>query len=230
MKNSTDTVVDKLFELQDVPYREFHLKLIPTIDPDRVIGIRTPNLRRFAAEFAKTEEAADFMKVLPHRYYEENNLHAFLIENMRDYKTAISELNRFLPFVDNWATCDGCSPKIFKKNTDKLLTEIKRWIDSGHTYQIRFGIKMLMEHYLTLEFSDEYPSLVASVQSEEYYVNMMRAWYFATALAKQYDAILPYLTEKRLDRWTHNKAIQKAIESFRISDEQKAYLRTLKIK
>lgn len=223
-------VQDRLFSLQDLKYRDFHAKLMPTVDPELIIGVRTPALRKFSGEFAKMPESAEFLKRLPHKYYEENNLHGFLIAGMKDYSVCIEELNRFLPYVDNWATCDLISPKIFKKHLPELFEEIKKWISSGHTYMIRFGIGMLMSFYLDDAFLAEYPELVSKVRSEEYYVNMMTAWYFATALAKQYDAVLPFIEEKTLDKWTHNKAIQKAVESRRITDEQKAYLKTLKVK
>lgn len=223
-------VQDRLFSLQDLKYRDFHAKLMPTVDPELIIGVRTPALRKFSGEFAKMPESAEFLKQLPHKYYEENNLHGFLIAGMKDYSVCIEELNRFLPYVDNWATCDLISPKIFKKHLPELFEEIKKWISSGHTYMIRFGIGMLMSFYLDDAFLAEYPELVSKVRSEEYYVNMMTAWYFATALAKQYDAVLPFIEEKTLDKWTHNKAIQKAVESRRITDEQKAYLKTLKVK
>lgn len=223
-------VREKLFELQDLKYRDFHSKLMPTVSQECVIGVRTPALRKFAKEFGKTEEAETFLKELPHRYYEENNLHGFLIAAMKDYDRCIAELDRFLPYVDNWATCDLVSPKIFKKHLPELLEKIKIWIVSDHTYVIRFGIGMLMSFYLDEAFDLQYPEMVVEVRSEEYYVNMMVAWYFATALAKQYEAALPFIENRRLDRWTHNKAIQKAVESCRITDEQKAYLRTLKIK
>lgn len=223
-------VQDRLFSLQDLKYRDFHAKLMPTVDQELIIGVRTPALRKFSGEFAKMPESAEFLKQLPHKYYEENNLHGFLIAGMKDYSVCIEELNRFLPYVDNWATCDLISPKIFKKHLPELFEEIKKWISSGHTYMIRFGIGMLMSFYLDDAFLAEYPELVSKVRSEEYYVNMMTAWYFATALAKQYDAVLPFIEEKTLDKWTHNKAIQKAVESRRITDEQKAYLKTLKVK
>lgn len=231
--NGSEIKVDiqqELFALQDLSYRDFHAKLMPTVDKARVIGVRTPKLRVFAKEFGKTEEAKEFLKVLPHQYYEENNLHGFLIEQIKDYPTLIRELNRFLPCIDNWATCDLLTVRVVKKHLDTFTEEVERWLASDHTYTIRFGIGMLMRYYLEEHFSLEYPEKVAKIRSEEYYVNMMRAWYFATALAKQYEAIFPFLEEKRLDAWTHNKTIQKAIESYRITQEQKAYLRTLRIK
>ena len=223
-------IQQELFALQDLSYRDFHAKLMPTVDKARVIGVRTPKLRAFAKEFGKTEEAKEFLKVLPHQYYEENNLHGLLIEQIKDYPTLIRELNRFLPCIDNWATCDLLTVRVVKKHLDTFTEEVERWLASDHTYTIRFGIGMLMRYYLEEHFSLEYPEKVAKIRSEEYYVNMMRAWYFATALAKQYGAIFPFLEEKRLDAWTHNKTIQKAIESYRITQEQKVYLRTLRIK
>ncbi len=193
-------------------------------------GIRTPELRKYAKTFSKTPEAAEFLKILPHRYYEENNLHGFLIESMRDYGQVIAALDAFLPYVDNWATCDLMRPKVFQKHLPELLEEIRRWMASDRTYTIRFGMEMLMTFYLDEAFRPEYLDWVAEVRSQEYYVNMMIAWYFATALAKQYGAALPYIENHRLEPWTHNKAIQKAIESYRITEEQKMYLRTLKVK
>ena len=231
--NGSEIKVDiqqELFALQDLSYRDFHAKLMPTVDKARVIGVRTPKLRAFAKEFGKTEEAKEFLKVLPHQYYEENNLHGLLIEQIKDYPTLIRELYGFLPCIDNWATCDLLTVRVVKKHLDTFTEEVERWLASDHTYTIRFGIGMLMRYYLEEHFSLEYPEKVAKIRSEEYYVNMMRAWYFATALAKQYEAIFPFLEEKRLDAWTHNKTIQKAIESYRITQEQKAYLRTLRIK
>ncbi len=221
-------ISDKLFELQDLSYKKFQSKLIPTINPDTVIGVRTPALRRLGKELLGTSEADEFVKNLPHTYYEENNLHGFFITQMKDYDACIDALEEFLPFVDNWATCDGMSPKIFKKHLDKLLELIKTWLDSEHIYTVRFGIKMLMDFYLEDAFSEEYLELVSKVRSDEYYVKMMVAWYFATALAKQYDSTVRYVKEQRLDVWTHNKTIQKAVESYRITKEQKEYLKTLK--
>jgi len=224
------TVRDELFAMQDKTYRDFHSRLMPTVDKACVIGIRTPNLRKYAKQFATTQEAVVFMEMLPHKYYEENNLHAFLIEQIKDYKECVSALNRFLPYVDNWATCDFMTPKIFKKYHKELLTDIRRWLVSEHTYEVRFAIGMLMKLYLDEAFLPEYPQMIAKIHTSEYYINMMVAWYFATALAKQYEAVIPYIEEKRLDVWIHNKTIQKAIESYRICDEKKVYLRTLKCK
>ena len=223
-------VQSQLFSMQDLKYKEFHSKLMPTIEKDTIIGVRTPELRRFAKEFSKQPEAGEFMKILPHSYYEENNLHGFLIEAIKDYDKVIFELERFLPYVDNWATCDLMRPKVFKKHLPELLEQIKIWTKSEHTYTIRFGIEMLMTFYLDENFSPEYLEIAAGVESEEYYVNMMIAWYFATALAKQYNSALPYIEERRLPMWVHNKAIQKSVESYRIAPEQKEYLKTLKIK
>ena len=224
----TRALHDALFALQDTDYKAFHEKLIPTVPPETVIGIRTPVLRRFAAEYAKTPDAADFLASLPHDYYEENNLHAFLIEKIGDYAKTLAALESFLPYIDNWATCDALAPKVFAKHTDELLPHIRSWIASIKTYTVRYGLGALMRYYIDGHFKPEYLLLAASVRSEEYYVNMMIAWFFATALTKQYDAALPILLEHRLDVWTHNKAIQKARESFRVSDEQKMFLKTLK--
>ena len=223
-------VQKQLMAMQDLKYRDFQCKLMPTVASDTVIGVRTPELRKFAKEFSKKPDVDEFLKILPHKYYEENNLHGFLIETIKDYDRVITELDAFLPYVDNWATCDLMRPKIFQKHLEELLGKIKEWINDDHTYTIRFGIEMLMSFYLDEQFCPEFSELVSYVQSEEYYVNMMVAWYFATALAKQYDDTLPYIEQHRLSKWTHNKAIQKAVESYRISDGQKTYLRTLKVK
>ena len=223
-------IQEKLFSLSDLKYKDFHSKLMPTVDTDSIIGIRVPVLRKFSEELNKSEYKDNFLATLPHKYYEENNLHAFLIEKITDYKELIKELDRFLPFVDNWATCDMLNPKVFSKNKDKLLKKINEWIKSSHTYTIRFGIGMLMRYFLDKDFNSSYLELVYSIKSEEYYVNMVKAWFFATALTKQYDATLPVFQNKKLDTWTHNKAIQKAIESFRVPTEHKQYLKTLKIK
>ena len=230
MSSVEKAVQAQLLALQDENYQAFQKRLLPNIAPDTMIGIRTPALRKFAKEFSKTPEAAEFLKILPHKYYEENNLHGFLIETIKDYGQVIAALDAFLPYVDNWATCDQMRPKVFARHLPELREQIKVWMSSSHTYTIRFGIEMLMSFYLDEQFQPEYLDWVAGVRSEEYYVNMMIAWFFATALAKQYDAALPYLQECRLAPWTHNKAIQKAVESYRISDEQKVYLRSLKVK
>ena len=209
-----DEIRTELKKLQDVKYREMQIRIIPTVKPESIIGV--------------PEEIGVFLKDLPHQYFEENQLHAFILSGMKDYDACLEALNRFLPYVDNWATCDQMSPKVFRKHREELLNSIREWIGSKETYTIRFGIGMLMEHYLDGDFDPAYPEMAAGVRSEEYYVNMMTAWYFATALAKQYDTVLPYIEQHRLDDWTHNKAIQKAIESYRITPEQKDYLRTLK--
>ena len=226
----TRDVQKRLFEMQDTGYRDFHARLIPTVKKEKIIGIRTPMLRKFAKEFGKTEESEMFLKALPHQYYEENNLHGLLIEQIRDYDKCLEELERFLPHIDNWATCDLLALHMIKKHRDIFIREVYRWMESDKPYIIRFGISMLMRHYLDERFKPEYPEKVAAICSEEYYVNMMRAWYFATALSKHYEKILPFLEEQRMDIWTHNKTIQKSIESYRITKEQKDYLRTLRIK
>ena len=217
-----------LLEMQDISYKEFHSKLMPTINPDVIIGVRTPVLRKYLKEI-KNEDTNTFLNDLPHKYYEENNLHAFLIAEIKDFDDCIKELDKFLPFIDNWATCDCLKPKFFKKNRDKLLIKIKEWIKSNDTYTVRFAIGMLMTHFLDEDFKEEYLKTVASVTSDEYYINMMIAWYFATALAKQYDSAFPYIENKILPDWVHNKTIQKAVESYRISDSQKKVLKALKL-
>ena len=223
-----DELQQELFKLQDLKYRNFHSKLMPGIDKETIIGIRTPVLRKFAKEFAKTEAAESFLKELPHQYYEENNLHMLLISDIKDYERCLAEVKRFLPYINNWATCDIPRPKCFAKNKAELLPVIKEWIASGDTYTIRYGIGTLMSFYLDEDFRPEYLEISAQVQSEEYYVNMMIAWFFATALAKQWDAAFPYIQEDRLSVWVHNKTIQKARESYRITDEQKQILKELK--
>ena len=221
-------ILQRIFTLQDLQYRDFQAKLMPTVDKSTIIGVRTPELKRLAKEFGKREDVGAFLDELPHTYYDENNLHGFLLCEDKDFDRVIARIDAFLPYVNNWATCDLLSPKVFKKHKAALLPHIRRWLASDKVYTIRFGIETLMSHYLDADFAPEYLDWVAAVESEEYYVNMMIAWYFATALAKQYDAALPILLEQRLAPWTHNKTIQKAIESYRITDEQKAYLRTLK--
>lgn len=229
----SDTVLslrENLFELRDLKYRDFHSRLIPSVPKEQVIGIRTPVLRKFAKEYVKTEEAAEFIKILPHEYYEENNLHMLIISAIRDYEMCIAEIERFLPFIDNWATCDMPVPRCFYENKEDVLERAKRWIKSDEAFTVRYGIGVLMSMFLDEDFDPEYPRLVASVRSEQYYVNMMIAWYFATALAKKWDEVIPFIEKRQLDKWTHNKAIQKAVESYRITSEQKAYLKSLKIK
>lgn len=227
---TTESIREELFALQDTEYRDFHAGLIPTIDRDLIIGVRTPELRKLAKRLWKMGEADAFMAGLPHKYYEENNLHAFFIEQIKEYEACVEALNVFLPYVDNWATCDMMSPQVLGRNKERLIVQIRVWIASKDVYAVRFAIGMLMRHFLEDDYAAEYPEMVAGVRSEEYYINMMRAWYFATALAKQYAAVLPYIEEGRLDVWTHNKAIQKAVESNRITPEQKAYLKSLKIR
>lgn len=230
MHDVKTSIQSRLFALQDLKYKEFQCKLMPTVAPERVIGVRTPELRKLAKELFKEPETAEFLNTLPHQYYDENNLHGFLVEQIKDYNTVVAAIDAFLPYVDNWATCDLMSPKVFKKHRPELLKEIQRWMASERTYTIRFGIEMLMAHFLDEDFAPEHLVWGAGVHSEEYYVNMMIAWYFATALAKQWDAVIPYIEQHRLDKWVHNKAIQKAVESYRITDEQKGYLRTLRVK
>lgn len=226
----SDDIRDELFKMQDIEYRDFNSKLIPTVKKEDMIGVRTPELRKYAKKLLKEEGVEDFLHSLPHKYFDENQLHAFIISEIKDFKLCIDELINFLPYLDNWATCDQLSPKIFKKYRNDLLPHIYEWLKSDKTYTVRFGIGMLMEHFLDEDFKSEYPEIVAAVRSEEYYINMMTAWYFATALAKQYESILPFIEGNKLDTWTHNKTIQKAIESNRISAEQKNYLKGLKIK
>ena len=221
---------EKLLALQDKEYRDFQAKLIPTVDPKRIIGTRTPQLRDLAKELVKSYDCSLFLDDLPHKYFDEDQLHAFILSGMKDYDECMDKLEQFLPYVDNWATCDQMSPKIFKKHKAKLLEKVKVWIASDDTYTVRFGIGMLMEHFLDDDFDKAYPKMVAGVKSEEYYINMMVAWYFATALAKQYDAVIPYIEKKKLSSWNHNKAIQKSIESNRVTPEHKEYLRSLKVK
>ena len=230
MKSINDEIKEKLFELQDLKYRDMQVKIIPNIDAESIIGVRTPELRSLAKELSKRDDVEEFLSDLPHEYFDENQLHAFILSAMKDYEKCIDGVEAFLPYVDNWATCDQMSPKIFKKNRKDLLKHVNKWIKSKKTYTIRFGVGMLMEHFLDEDFDLKYPEQVSKIRSEEYYVNMMLAWYFATALAKQYDFVLPFIEEKKLDTWTHNKAIQKSVESYRITPEQKDYLRTLKVK
>jgi len=219
-----------LLEMADAAYKEFQSKLIPNIDSDKIIGVRIPELKAFAKSIRDTKEADEFLSSLPHKYYDENNLHAFLIAQTKNFDECIEKIDSFLPFVDNWATCDSLRPKCFRNNTDKLLVHIYRWINSNHTYTVRFGIEMLMLFYLSDKFDEKYLKTVASITSNEYYINMMIAWYFATALSKQYKAALPYLENANLSKWIQNKTIQKAVESYKINTEQKIYLKTLRRK
>lgn len=225
-----DEIVAELFRMQDKDYALMQAKIIPTVAAERIIGVRTPVLRAFAKELYKDTDIDAFLACAPHQYFDEDQLHAFVISLEKDFGKCMAEVDAFLPFIDNWATCDQLSPKAFKKEPEKLLPYIRSWIKSGETYTVRFAIGMLMQHFLDERFDREYADMVAEVRSEEYYVNMMIAWYFATALAKQYESALPYLEERKLPDWVHNKAIQKSVESYRITDEKKAYLRTLKVR
>ena len=217
-------MTDKLFKMQDLGYRDFHAKLMPTIYKEVIIWIRVPRLRKFAKSINGSGEAEAFLKKLPHKYYEENNLHAFLVEEIKDFETALFETERFLPYIDNWATCDMFYPKVFKKNHDKLMAKIKEWIKSDKTYTVRYAMGLL----LRMDFKKEHLQMVAEVKSDEYYINMMIAWYFATALAKNYPLAIGYLEQGKLDSWVHNKTIQKAVESYRIDAPAKKILRGMK--
>ena len=225
-----EKIVEELFRMQDKDYALMQNKIIPTVAADRIIGVRTPALRTFAKSLYKDSDIDAFLSSVPHQYFDEDQLHAFILSLEKNFDKCIAEVDAFLPYIDNWATCDQLSPKVFKKEPEKLLPHIQSWIKSDRTYTVRFAIGMLMQHFLDERFDVKYADLAAAVRSEEYYVNMMIAWYFATALAKQYESILPYLEEKRLDDWVHNKAIQKSVESYRITDEQKTYLKTLKVR
>ena len=224
------SIRETLFSLRDEKFAAFQARLITNVAPERIIGVRTPTLRKLAKTLRGSGEAEEFLKALPHEFFEENNLHAFLLCEMKDFDACVQAVEDFLPYVDNWATCDQMSPGVFRKNKQALLPYIRCWIASERCYTRRFGTGMLMSHFLDEDFREEYLRLVSDERSEEYYVNMMIAWYFATALAKQYEAALPYLENRRLDPWVHNKTIQKAVESFRVSDEHKACLRALKIR
>lgn len=221
---------DTLFELQDLKYKDFHAKLIPTVDSSTVIGVRVPVLRKLAKELIRNGAHDDLLEGLPHKYYEENMLHALIVNEIKDYDDALMRVKELLPYVDNWAVCDSLNPKVFRKHRDRFIEEVRNWVLSDDLYTSRFGIDMLMSHYLDDDFKPEYLEWVSAIRSDEYYWNMGIAWYFATALAKQWDAAVLYLEGNSLDKWTHNKTIQKAIESYRITDEQKSYLRTLKLK
>lgn len=225
-----DEIVRRLFSMQDTSYRDFQAPLIPSVDKESIIGVRTPQLRALAKELSSHEDINTFSDTLPHRYFEENQLHAFIIDRIKNIDDCLEAVGAFLPYIDNWATCDQLSPDVFRRNKEVLLPYIMDWLKSERVYTVRFGIKMLMVHFSDKDFSDEYPELVCSIRSDEYYINMMIAWYFATLLAKQYDRVLPFIEQRRLSSWTHNKAIQKAVESRRITPEQKAYLRTLRVR
>ena len=223
-----DEIKTALAPLRDEPYRALQITLIPTVRPESIIGVRTPALRQLAKRLLAEGDVRPFLEDLPHAFFEENQLHAFMISEIRDFAACLDAVESFLPRVDNWATCDQLSPRAFRRHRQQLLPAIRRWMASGQTYMVRFGIRMLMDHFLDDGFAPEYPAMVAAVRSEEYYVRMMAAWYFATALAKQYEAVLPYIAQRRLDPWTHHKAIQKAIESRRVSPERKEALRALR--
>ncbi len=223
-----DFILELLKEHQDEDYAQFQRKLIPTVDPDTIIGVRTLALRSMAKRLYREKQYEAFLEELPHAYFDENQLHGFLVSEIRDFDRCIEALERFLPYIDNWATCDQTSPKIFKKRKQELLPYIETWLTSEHVYTVRFAVGMLMQHFLDEDFRPEYLDWVAGVRSGEYYVNMEIAWYMATALAKQWEAAVPYIENGRLDRWVHNRTIQKARESYRITDEQKQYLKVLK--
>ncbi len=227
--NIVERITADLFEMQDLQYRDFHSKLMPTVDKDKIIGVRVPQLRKYAKEIAKDENISEFLTAVPHEYYEENNLHAFIVESIKDFKACIKHLEAFLPYIDNWATCDMLRPKCFKNNTEKLYEYVLKWIKFEKPYIVRYALGMLNSYYMDEYFEEKHLLLAASVEHEDYYVRMMVAWYFATALSKQYSSALPYIENNRLSPWVHNKTIQKAIESYRISPEQKEYLKTLRI-
>ncbi len=229
MTDCETQVRQRLFELQDTGYKEFHSKLMPTVDKEKIIGVRVPDIRKFAKELFKDGRGLEFIKNLPHKYYEEDNLHAFIVEQIKDFDLCLSETERFIPFIDNWATCDMFSPKVFSKYTDEIFVKSLEWIKSENIYVVRYGIGMLMRYFLDERFSPEILTIVAGVKSDEYYINMMIAWFFATALAKQYNETIVFLQENRLPLWVHNKTILKAVESNRIDKEIKKYLRTMKM-
>ena len=222
-------ITKRLFELQDEKYADFQAKLTPGIPRESFIGVRVPQVRTLAKSYYKDPESADFLQELPHQYYDENMLHGLVLSEMKDFEACVKAVDAFLPYVDNWAVCDIMSPKVFRKHKEELLPVIKRWVASDQVYTCRFGIEMLMSHYLDQDYKPEYLEIVAAVRAEEYYVNMMIAWFFATALAKQWDTVIPYIEEHRLEPWVHNKTIQKARESYRITPEQKAYLKGLRV-
>ena len=230
VSGAAETVRGRLFALRDETNAAFMARLVPTLPPESVLGVRMPDCRALAKELCRMPDIGEFLTDLPHRYLDENNLHALILNEEKDYASAVAAIDAFLPYVDNWATCDALRPKAFKKHPSALPDECRRWMRSGATYTVRFGIEMLMTHYLDEDFRPEYLEEVSIIKSKEYYVNMMIAWYFATALAKQYEATISYIEKRRLDQWTHNKTIRKAIESCRITEERKAYLRTLTIR
>lgn len=220
-------IIEELFALQDLKYRSFNSKLIPTVDPELVIGVRTPALRKLANEYNKSEESKAYIHSLPHKYYEENNLHAFLIEKIKNFDECIAALNLFLPYVDNWATCDSMKPPVLAKNREKLLPQIWKWLESDSIYTVRYAINLLMSYFLDDCFSPVFPERVAAVVSEEYYINMMIAWYFATGFAKQYESFIPYLEKHILPPVVEKMTVRKACESFRITADQKEYIKSI---
>ncbi|MCR5206639.1 MAG: DNA alkylation repair protein [Lachnospiraceae bacterium] len=222
------TVYEELLQVKDDKYREFQAKLVPNIDPSTILGVKTPQMRSIAKKVFDSGRKDEFLKTLPHRYYEENLIHFFIISLIKDFDECIMAVENFLPYVDCWPVSDQATPKSFKKNHEKLLTYIKKWIASEHVYTARFGIRMLMNEFLGDDFKEEYLELAASVKGDDYYIKMMLAWYFATALAKRYDESVKYIEERKLDEWVHKKSIQKAIESYRVSDEHKEYLKTFR--
>lgn len=223
-------IQDRLFELQDLEYKEFHSKLMPTVCEEKIIGVRVPQLRKFAKELNKSEYKTEFLSTLPHKYYEEDNLHAFLIEQIKDFDECISALDNFLLFVDNWATCDMMAPKVLGKSPEKLYEKIEEWVKSSHTYTVRFAVVTLMKFFMNERLDEKHLKLISSIKSDEYYINMAIAWYFATALSSNWEMVIPYIEKQKLDKWIHNKTVQKAVESYRITKEQKEYLKTLKLR
>ena len=219
-------IISDLLKIQDKKFAKFNASLIPNVAPHKVIGVRTPELRKYAKTITNPNR---FLNNLPHAYFEENQIHAFILSDIRDFEKCVNMVDTFLPYIDNWATCDQLIPKVFDKNPDKLLPWIKKWIKSNHTFTKRFAIGLLMRFYLGPRFNSQYANMVINVKSDEYYINMMRAWYFATALTKNWDEVIGIIENKKLDKWTHNKTIQKSIESYRISDNQKKYLKRFKI-
>ena len=222
-------ITEQIRALADAENAKFVARLMPQISPEQILGCRTPALRALAKSLGTDPDAVQtFLHTLPHRYFDENQLHAFLIARIKCFAECIAAVEAFLPYVDNWATCDQLSPTVFRKEAEQLLPYIDRWMQSAHTYTVRFAVGMLMQHFLDARFDPAYPERIAAIRSDEYYINMEIAWYFATALAKQPEAILPYLEARRLPEWVHKKTIQKCIESRRIPEETKTYLRTLR--
>jgi 3-methyladenine DNA glycosylase AlkD len=224
-----DVIITLLKENQDEQYKQFQSSLLPTIESSKIIGVRTPILRKIAKQFKQDKCCGIFLEELPHMYFEENQLHGFIVSEMTDFQSCMIELEKFLPYIDNWATCDQTSPKVFKKHKEELPAYILKWLTSNHVYTVRFAIGMLMQHFLEDDFKEEYLKMVTDIKSDEYYINMEIAWYMATALAKQWDAAILYIENKKMDKWVHNRTIQKARESRRITDEKKGYLKGFKM-